>query len=106
MGLIKKGKNWFIDYRYPPGRQGKRIREKIGPVSKDEATIVQSTRLKDILVGKNPELRRIKPRPFDAVVKEFEEKYVALCRDPKSYKDKTRVLLRAFEGMTLHSYPA
>ena len=101
MGLVKKGKNWFIDYRFPPGRQGKRIREKIGPVTKDEATIVLSTRLKDILVGKNPELRRIKPRPFDAVVKEFEEKHAALCRDPKSYKDKTRVLLRAFEGMML-----
>ncbi len=26
MGLYKKGKNWYLDYRFPPGRQGKRIR--------------------------------------------------------------------------------
>ena len=90
MGLIKKGKNWYIDYRYPPGRQGKRIRERIGP-DKDEAMIVLSTRLKDMRVGRNPELRRITPRPFEAVVKEFEEKHVALCRNPKSYLDSFSV---------------
>ena len=35
MGLYKRGKVWWIDY-FPPGKQGKRIRESVGPV-KDEA---------------------------------------------------------------------
>ena len=39
MGLYKKGKSWYIDYYYPPGRAGKRMREKIGP-SKQLARIV------------------------------------------------------------------
>lgn len=33
MGLYKRGKTWYIDYYYPPGRDGKRIREKIGVLS-------------------------------------------------------------------------
>ena len=100
MGLYKKGKNWYIDYYYPPGRAGKRIREKIGPV-KDEARIILSERLQDIRQGRNPALRQIKPKPFKEMVAEFLEKHASQCRDPRSYADKTRVLLRAFQGKTL-----
>ena len=58
MSLYKRGKIWCIDYRYPPGRDGKRIREPVGP-DKNEARIVLAERLKDIRQGRNPELRRI-----------------------------------------------
>ena len=47
MALLKRGKTWFIDYYYPPGRDGKRVREKVG-TSKDDARIVLAERLKDI----------------------------------------------------------
>ena len=63
MGLYKKGRNWFIDYRYPPGRAGKRVREKVGPV-KDEARILLAQRLKDMRFGRNPELRTVSPIGF------------------------------------------
>jgi integrase len=100
MAVYKRGRNWYIDYRYPPGRTGKRIRERVGPV-KEEAVILLSERLKDIRHGRNPELRQIRPRMFGAVVEEFLEKHASLCRDPLSYRHKTQVLLRAFKGMML-----
>ncbi|HEY3175776.1 MAG TPA: site-specific integrase [Candidatus Polarisedimenticolia bacterium] len=75
--IFKRGKNYFMDYRNPPGRAGKRIREKIGPVTKDEATIVLSTRLKDIQEGKNPELRRIKLVLFADHAREVMAKHYA-----------------------------
>jgi integrase len=100
MAVYKRGKTWWIDYYYPPGREGKRIRERVGP-SKDEANIVHAERLKDIRMGRNPELRIIKPRAFDAVVKEFLEKYAAGKRDPESYEFKTRALVTAFKGKML-----
>ena len=105
MSLYKKGKNWYIDYYYPPGRAGKRIREKIGPV-KDEARIMLSERLKDIRQGRNPELRQIKPIRFETVVREFLEKHASRCRDPKSYADKIRVIERHFRGKMLKAITA
>jgi integrase len=62
---------------------------------------VLSERLKDIRMGRNPELRTIRPRAFEAVVKEFLEKYAAGRRDPESYEFKTRALVTAFEGRML-----
>lgn len=96
----KKGGTWYIDYRWPPGRTGKRIRECVGP-EKDEAKILLAERLKDIRQGRNPELRTIKPKPFADMVKEFLEKHAARARSPKSFKDKTALLLRYFRGKTL-----
>lgn len=100
MGLYKNGKNWYIDYYYPPGRAGTRVREKVGP-SKDEARIVLAERLQDIRQGRNPNLRIIKLRPFDGVVQEFLEKYAAGRRDPEYYVLKTRALVTAFKGRML-----
>jgi len=65
MSLYKKGKNWYIDYYYPPGRLGTRVREKVGPV-KDEARIMLAKRLEDIRQGRNPELRKVSPTLFKA----------------------------------------
>jgi integrase len=56
-------KDWFIDYRYPPGRAGQRVREKVGP-AKDEARIILAERLQDIRQGKNPALRKVTPILF------------------------------------------
>lgn len=100
MGLYKKGKNWFIDYRYPPGRTGRRIREKVGPV-KEEAQIVLAERLKDMRLGRNPELRQIKPKSFAVMVKEFLEKHARKSRDYESFKHNTDILLKHFENRTL-----
>lgn len=69
MGLYKRGKSWYIDYYYPPGRGGKRIREKVGPV-RDEARILLAERLQDIRQGRNPALRQIKPILFATHAKE------------------------------------
>ena len=102
MSLYKKGKNWYIDYYYPPGRAGKRIREKIGPV-KDEARIVLAERMQDIRQGRNPALRQIKPKPFEAMVKEFLQKHAKRCRDYDSFLHNTNVLLRHFEGKMLQA---
>ena len=101
MGLYKKGKNWYMDYRFPPGRQGKRIREKIGPVTKDEARIVLATRLRDILEGKNPELRRIKPKPFREMVSEFLERHASKRKSYNSFKSHVKMLLEHFGDRTL-----
>jgi len=100
MALYKRGKHWFIDYYYPPGRNGKRIRERVGP-SKDEARIVLAERLKDIRQGRNPELRQIAPKPFSAMVEEFKVRHVAHLRDHGGYGVSLRVLERHFEGKTL-----
>ena len=100
MSLYKKGKNWYIDYYYPPGRSGKRIREKIGPV-KDEARIVLAERMQDIRQGRNPALRQIKPKPFDEMVAEFLEKHARQRRDYESFAYNTDVLLRYFDGQML-----
>src|SRR5258706_6283187 len=100
MGLYKRGRTWYIDYYFPPGRAGKRIRELVGP-DKEEARILLGERLKDIRQGRNPELRRIAPKPFDDAVKEFLETHAKGCRDYDSYATKVNVLKREFAGRTL-----
>jgi hypothetical protein len=99
MSIYKRGKTWWIDYYYPPGRSGKRIRERVGPV-KEEAQIVLGQRLQDIRQGRDPSLRRIEAKPFDAV-REFLEKHAAKSRDPESFKHNTNILLKHFRGRTL-----
>jgi integrase len=123
VSLFKRNGSWFIDYRFPPGRTGRRIREKVGP-SKQEAEIVLATRLQDIRHGKNPELRTIKPRLFEDIAVEFLGTYVgisveviredgtiklrksgipgpAMKRDPDTYLHNVTLLLRRFDGLTL-----
>jgi integrase len=100
MGLYKKGKSWYIDCYYPPGRAGKRVREKIGPV-KDEAQIILSERLRDIRQGRNPALRQIKPKPLQEMVTEFLGRHARGRRSYRSYVTNTNVLLRHFSGKTL-----
>jgi len=100
MGVYKKGKCWFIDYYYPPGRDGRRVREKVGP-SKQEAAIVLAARLQDIRQGRNPELRRIAPKPFPDMLEEFKERHVKNLRGAKPYGVSLAVLERHFEKRTL-----
>lgn len=77
MSVFKRNGSWFIDYRYPPGRNGQRIREKVGP-SKDEATIRLAERLEEIRHGLDPRLKRIKPRLLEDVMVEFLEDHVGV----------------------------
>jgi len=100
MALYKRGKNWYIDYYYPPGRGGKRIREKVGP-EKDEARILLAERLQDIRQGRNPALRQIKPKPFDEMVKEFLAKHAKKRRNYRTFVLNTDLLLNHFRGKTL-----
>jgi integrase len=100
MGLYKRGRSWYIDYYYPPGRGGKRIRERVGP-EKDEARILLAERLQDIRQGRNPSLRRIKPKLFDEMVKEFLEKHARQRRDYESFEYNTGTLLKYFRGTVL-----
>jgi integrase/recombinase XerD len=104
MGVYSKGrgktKSWFIDYRFPQGRSGKRVREKIGP-DKHEAEIVLATRLQDIRQGRNPELRRIAPKSFTEMLEEFKQRHVQHLRGRNPYGVSMGVLKRHFGKRTL-----
>ena len=90
-----------IDYRFPPTRQGKRIREFIGP-DKDHAKIVLGERLKAINLGRNPVLQRIQPKPFKETVDEFMEKHVKLRGlHIRTFKKNSDRLLTHFKGRCL-----
>ena len=52
----------------------------MGPV-KEEAQIVLAEWLKDIRLGRNPQLRQFRSKPFIDVVKEFLEKHARKNRD-------------------------
>src|SRR6058998_1784815 len=100
MGLYKRGKSWYIDYYYPPGRHGKRIREKVGP-EKDEARILLAERLQDIRQGRNPALRKIAPKPLRDAVKEFLEKHASTRRHYGTFKKRTDLFVKHFGSLTL-----
>ena len=107
MGIYRRqlsnGEEWYISYRFPQTRTGRLIRERVGPGAKEkeDAKVRLGERLRDIRNGSDPALRIIKPRLFEDVVDEFNEKYVAHSRDPRGYKNKALVLRRAFAGKTL-----
>src|SRR5882672_1023518 len=96
MGLYRRGKVWWIDYYYI----GNRVREPVGP-EKEEARIILGERLKDIRQGRNPELRRIRPKLFDEMVAEFLKRHASQRRDYETFVLLTNVLLRYFRGRTL-----
>jgi len=100
MRVFKKSKTWYLEYRYPACRGGKRIRERVGP-NKEDALRLMGKRLDDVALGRNPELRRVHPKPFGEMVAEFLKKHASQSRDPDSFHDKARVLLRHFQGRTL-----
>src|SRR2546428_12962560 len=97
MGLYQRGKVWWIDY-YTHG--GKRIRRPVRP-KKGEARITLGVRLQDVRQGRNPELRRIRPKPFEEMLKEFLEKHGSRCRNKESYEAKANALKIPFKGKTL-----
>jgi integrase len=98
--IVKRGKNYYIDYRYPPGRSGKRIRKRVGP-KKEEAVILLGDLQRQIRQGENPLLKEIKPALFETVLVDFMAKHLPLVRDPKSYKKKTAALKLHFTGLML-----
>lgn len=102
---LSTGPEWYIRYRVPPTKDGKLFRERVGPgdEGRDKAKILLGQRVQDIRHGHDPALRRVQSRMFEAVVDEFEQKYVSLSRDPDTYMDKVRVIRRAFEGRTLQA---
>jgi integrase len=100
MSLYKRADVWYIDYYYPPGRGGRRIRERVGP-KKAEAQILLAERLQDIRQGRNPALREIRPKPFDGMVTEFLDRHAKGCRDYKSFVQNTGKLKAFFKGRTL-----
>src|SRR2546425_8480831 len=100
MGLFKHGRSWWIDYYYPPGRNGTRHRERVGP-SKDEARILLAKRLEDIRQGRDPALRRIAPKPFTEMADEFLERHAKRLRGYDKLGLKVGMMKRAFDGRML-----
>lgn len=102
---LRSGATWYIRYRVPPTREGTLFRERIGPGDEghQQAILKLAETLQDVRQGADPGLRRIQPRLFTDVLDEFEEKHVSLTRDPDTYKDKTRVVRKAFTGRTLQA---
>ncbi len=71
MSLVKKGENWFIDYR----ANGRRIREKIGP-SKKLAESVLSKHKSDIAEKRFLNVRRVSTETF----RQFSARYLDWAR--------------------------
>jgi integrase len=96
MGVYKKEKNWFIDYRY----QGKRIREKVGP-SKRLAEKALAARRGEIAQGKFS-LEAVSPTPLFEV---FSDAYLEYSRANKRSHERDRYsilrLSKHFAGMRL-----
>jgi integrase len=95
--VYRTKQGYGIDYRFPPTREGRRIREFIGP-DKEEAKIMLADRLKAIRMGQNPELRKIQPKPFKETVTEFLEKHARLRKDYQTFKVNSDRLLEHFKG--------
>jgi len=73
---------WIDDYRYPPGRNGKRYRVDCGPV-KEDADLLRAKRIETMRQGANPELRRIEAFTFKAHAAEvLEQHYKAMASYP------------------------
>ncbi len=95
MGLYRRGSIYWIDYY----NGTKRVRERVG--TKEEARVTLGERVQDIRQGRNPELRRIAPKPFDDMVKEFLERHAAGLRHGESLRSNCEVLKGYFSGKTL-----
>lgn len=89
--IFKKSGNWFLDYRYPPGRAGKRVRKMVGPL-KEEAEIKLGEVQRMIRQGEDPLLREIKPMLFGKMADEFLAKHASRARDRKSFDEMIKVL--------------
>jgi integrase len=97
MGLIKRGRQYYVDYYHA----GRRIRDSAG--SRDEARIILAERLQDIRQGRDPGLRKIKPKPFAEMVTEFKERHVAMRRSKRHFEVRLRVLEDHFGDQTLQT---
>ena len=123
---LSTGKEWYVSIRWPQTRDGRIIRERIGPGydGKERAKIREAQIIKDLRQGRDPSWRVIKPRLFEAVALEFLATYVgipvevkreddtiklhrkadqpapALKRDPDTFIHNVVILLRRFDGIT------
>jgi len=95
MGVYRRGNTYWIDF-YSGTR---RVRERVG--TKEEARVTLGKRLEDIRMGRNPELRRIRPKRLWGMVKQFLKRHAALSRNPQTFRVRARPVLRHFKGMTL-----
>jgi len=70
MGVLKKGKSWYIDYYV----QGRRKREKIGP-SKAQARVVLQKRKVEIAEEKFLDIQRHQKVKFEEMARSYVETY-------------------------------
>lgn len=98
--IVKRGKDYWIDYRYPATRQGKRHRVKVGP-SKEKAQILMGELHKEMLQGLHPSLGEVKPVLFEVVAQEYLDKHASQKRRPKTFKSNVDMLLPHFRGKVL-----
>lgn len=89
MGVFKKGKNWYIDYRY----QGKRIRESVGP-SKKLAEQALAARKGEIAQGRF-DLKRAKP---GRLFQEFAANYLEYSKTNKRSWERDQTSIKALSA--------
>jgi integrase len=99
--IVKRGKVYYVDYRYPPTRQGKRMRVRVG-TNKADAVILLGQLEEQRKVGMHPTLGTIKPIPFSEASERFMQEYVkANDRVESPYRIALRPLLLHFGQMPL-----
>lgn len=99
--IVKRGTIYYIDYRYPATRTGKRKRVKVGP-NKRDAEILMGKLQEELTRGMHPTLGTIKPIPFSDAAKRFMLEYVNVnSRRPETFHVRLEPLLRHFGDVPL-----
>ncbi|HYS05849.1 MAG TPA: site-specific integrase [Candidatus Dormibacteraeota bacterium] len=101
--IIKRGSTYYIDYRSPATRMGKRKRVKVGP-SKRDAEILLGQLQEQVARGMHPTLGTIKPMPFGEAAARFMVEYVKVTsRRPETYQVRLEPLSKHFGDLPIGS---
>ena len=96
MGIIRKGDNWFIDYR----ARGRRIREKIGPSRKLAETVLAKRKL-ELAENKFLDIRKVSRETFRSFAKKYFEWVRGRIRGPEREASLIRQLDENFGDLCL-----
>ena len=96
MAIIRKGENWFIDYR----ANGRRIREKVGQ-SRKLAESVLAKRRHEIAEGRFLNVRKVSRETFNEFSTRYLEWIQGRIRTVNDDRQRVRQLLKTFGNMLL-----
>lgn len=96
MGIVRKGENWFIDYR----AGGRRIREKIGP-SKKLAESVLAKRKLELAENRFLDVRKVSRETFRSFAQKYFDWVRGRIRGPRREQSYIRRLNRTFGDLCL-----